>query len=201
MVYCTCLENRSTARYREFESHLLRTEYRIVTKILFIQGIHNFALTERFIKDVSSGTGLEVITFKKDYGLWDIKKHNELLVDIETYIKEHDERFIILAHSFGGILAYCLSDEAYARVDKIVTFAAPHQVPFSWFKRLLAQLPHRTHVPVPEQISCGFLFDPTVPYFFTKLETALQHKNFVGTHTFVPNRKAFFKKLILGGVQ
>ena len=27
MVYRTCLENRSTARYREFESHLLRMKY------------------------------------------------------------------------------------------------------------------------------------------------------------------------------
>ena len=167
-------------------------------KILFIQGIHNFALTERFIDDVSQGTGLEVLTFQTDYGLLETDKQRELIATIETHLAESEDRFIILAHSFGGILAYCLSDAAYKNVDKIITFATPHQVPFGWFKKILNKLPYRPQVPVEIQKSCGFFFDTTVPFLFTKQSHAANHRNFVGTHTSVANRKTFFANLVLG---
>ncbi|MBP9817096.1 MAG: hypothetical protein KBD05_03670 [Candidatus Pacebacteria bacterium] len=166
-------------------------------KLLFIQGIHNFALTERFIDDVSQGTGLEVVTFQTDYGLVETEKQRELIATIEAHLTGSDDRFIILAHSFGGILAYCLSDAAYANVDKIITFATPHQVPFRWFTNILKKLPYRPIVPVEVQTSCGFFFDTTVPFLFTKHQHGTTHRNFVGTHTSVPDRKTFFARLVL----
>jgi len=167
-------------------------------KILFIQGIHNFSLKERFIKDVSEATEMEVVHFPLLYGLTETAKHAELIQKIDAYIEQSDDRFIILAHSFGGILAHCLSDHTYEKVDKILTFASPHSVPFGWFTELVQRLPYRAQVPVSIQKSCGFFFDLNVPFFVTRNPHAHAHKNFLGTHTFVPDRKGFFRTLVLG---
>lgn len=168
-----------------------------MAKILFIQGIHNYSLKERFVQDVSEATGMEVVYFPADYGIADTKRQLELIEKANGYIRESEERFILLAHSFGGILAYCLEDAVYEKVDRIITFASPHQVPFAWFKALIGKLPYKSEVPVQEQESCGFYFDLTVPFIFTRYRDTCRHKNFIGMHTHVPDRKKFFRSLIL----
>ena len=171
-----------------------------MTKILFIQGIHNFSLREQFVKDVKEATGLEVVYFPYLYGLMDTDKQLELIGKVNAHIAGDDSRYIILAHSFGGILAYCLEEKTYEKVEQIITFGAPHQVQFAWFKDTLSKLPYRTEVDVPLQKSCGFYFDFTVPFFFTRHPHAKSHTNHIGSHTSVPNRKKFFRKLILGHI-
>jgi pimeloyl-ACP methyl ester carboxylesterase len=165
-------------------------------KILFIQGIHNFSLRERFVKDVSEATGYEVIYHSFDYGLFEKQKHLEFIKEINQIVRETDDRFIILAHSFGGILAHSLDAHTYTKVDRMITFATPHALPHFLLKRLTAHLPYIPHIPVPLE-SCGFYADFTVPFFLTKSRYAKSHRNYLGTHTQVMNRKAFFRNLIL----
>lgn len=165
-----------------------------MTRILFLQGIHNFSLREGFLKEVSEATGLPVDHFPMHYGLNDMKKHRELIGKANALIEGSDDRFIVLGHSFGGELAYCLSDAAYQKIDRIVTFASPHKLSFARRRGL----PFRENVPVASRDSYGFYFDPVVPFFLTKHPTARAHKNVVGTHTRVPDRAAFFRKLVLG---
>lgn len=167
-------------------------------RILFIQGIHNYSLKEQFVKDVSEATGYEVIYHPVDYGLFSKNKQLSLLEDLNRIIEETDDRFIILAHSFGGILAHSLDTKSYAKVDKIISFASPHSLPLTLLKNLTEHLPYNRQIPVAIQESCGFYADTTVPFFFTRNKHGKSHKNYLGTHTQVFNRKAFFKKLVLG---
>lgn len=165
-------------------------------KIVFIQGIHNYSLGKRFLADVSEATGLEITHFPMDYGLFDHKKHLDLLKQVENAVVRTNGKIIILAHSFGGILAHSLSDETYTKVEKVITLATPHGLPTTAFKRLTGHLSYRSKLPVPLQESCGFYMDLTVPYFFTKNKNSARHLNHIGTHTRVPNRKTFFKNLV-----
>lgn len=167
-------------------------------RILFIQGIHNYSLKEKFVKDVSEATGYEVIYHPLDYGLFSKRKHHELLQEANRIIQETDDRFIILAHSFGGILAHSLEIETYAKVDKVITFATPHSLPLFILKCLTSHIPYKSKIPVAIQESCGFYADTSVPFFITSNKHTKSHKNYLGTHTQVIDRKAFFKKLVLG---
>lgn len=167
-----------------------------MTKILFIQGIHNYLLGDRWVRDVEEATGMGVVRFPMLYGLMEHEKQLALIRQVNEHIVNSDDRYIVLAHSLGGLLARSLSDEAYERIDRIIMLASPHRVPFAWFSRVVGKLPYRKELPVPVE-SCGFYFDPVVPFRFTRDPEATSHQNFIGTHTQVPNRKAFFRRLIL----
>jgi len=138
---------------------------------------------------------MEVVRFPMLYGLLESEKQLELIAQINALLEGSNDRFIVVAHSLGGILARSLSDTAYTKIDKIIMLAAPHQVPFPWFLEVVEKLSYRTHVPVPVE-SCGFYLDPIVPFRYTRDPEAVLHRNYLGTHTQVFDRKRFFRQLI-----
>ena len=165
-------------------------------KIIFIQGIHNFELRNRFILAALRAAGFEVSFFPIFYTVHQTRKQLELIGKIEAHLAASDDRFILLGHSFGGILAYSLREELYAKVDRIITVAAPHQVGFGWFRSVLARLPYRSDVSVQHQESYGFLFDTTVPFIFTRYAGAGRHRNLLGTHNRLLNSRTFVNRLL-----
>ncbi len=140
--------------------------------------------------------GIEVHYFPMFYSLHHTNKQLALIHEINSFLEKEDGQFILLGHSFGGIISYSLREDLYRKIDSIITIASPHQVNFDWFKRILVKLPYKTHIKVRIQRSYGFLFDTTVPFIFTKYLNSHSHKNLIGTHNSILNRGSWVKKLL-----
>jgi len=167
-----------------------------MTKVVFIQGIHNAENHNKLFLEQFRDAGMEVIHFPLFYTLKEYDRQLELIQKINEYMEETDGRFIIIGHSFGGILSYCLREDLYQKVDKIITVASPHQVEFKWFKKILSRLPYRREVGVPDQQSYGFVFDTTVPFIFTRYTSAQKHQNLIGTHNRILNSQKLVRNWI-----
>ncbi len=124
------------------------------------------------------------------YQLWDIGKIRALG---EQIVAEHDcgEEVLLLGHSMGGIIACGIASKfKRSRVRGIVTVFSPHTaghwfgLPVPWldFSRLI--FGHTTHLSVPV-ISFGGLFDPLVPFVFSRHPQAARHANLPSDHRFM----------------
>ena len=130
------------------------------------------------------------------YTLYEEDKQKHLISRINKYLEKSSDQYILVGHSFGGIIAYSLSENAYKRINKIITIASPHRVPFKWFKRIINKIPYKQSVNVEEQLSYGFLFDTTVPFIFTKHNSSKKHKNLLGEHNLILNNFEFITKIL-----
>jgi predicted alpha/beta hydrolase family esterase len=165
-------------------------------KIIFIQGIHNFKIRNYIILKALESLGTKVYYFPMFYSVYQTDKHIQLIDEVNALLTKEDGRFILIGHSFGGIICYSLKKELYAKIDTIITIASPHLVPFAWFKKILANIPYKPDVIVPKQISYGFYCDGVVPYIFTKYPHSQQHTNLWGTHNTVLNSNSLILKLL-----
>jgi pimeloyl-ACP methyl ester carboxylesterase len=166
-------------------------------KVIFIQGIHNLQFRNKPLFKALHSLGYEVIFFPVFYAIHQTEKQLELLEKINTYLDESspNEEFLLLGHSFGGILAYSLNDTSYQKVGKIITVGSPHSVTYKWFRNTLDKVPYREEVPVALQRSYGFFLDTLVPFVFTRKPSAQVHKNFFGTHNQFLQSKRFVRKI------
>lgn len=165
-------------------------------KVIFIQGIHNFRFRNYLILKAFESIGMDVFYFPMFYTLHQTDKHLALIGEINSFLEKEDGKFILVGHSFGGVISYSLKEELYKKIDSIITIASPHQVKFVWFRKIINKLPYKTHIQVREQKSYGFLFDTTVPFIFTKYNNSHIHKNLVGTHNIILNSSSLVKKLV-----
>ena len=140
--------------------------------------------------------GYDVIYFPHYYLLEDTKEHIKLIEKINEYLEDSEHEHVLIGHSFGGIIAYSLSEKAYAKINKIITIGAPHRVPFNWFLEILAQLPYKKKVNVKDQFSFGLFFDKTVPFLFTKHKSSKSHKVIFAKHNYILGDSSFLKKVL-----
>lgn len=165
-------------------------------KVIFIQGIHNFRFRNYFIFKALESVGKEVYHFPMFYSLHQVDKHLALITQINSFLEKEDGKFILLGHSFGGIICYSLREDLYEKIDSIVTIASPHQVKFKWFRKILNKLPYKKHIKVKDQRSYGLLLDTTVPFIFTKYDNSNIHQNLIGTHNIILNSSSMVKRLL-----
>ena len=167
-----------------------------MNKVIFIQGIHNFRFRNYLIFKALESIGKEVYYFPMFYSLHQADKHLALINEINSFLEKEEGKFILLGHSFGGVISYSLREDLYEKIDSIITIASPHQVRFKWFKKIINKIPYKKHIKVREQRSYGFLFDTTVPFIFTKYNNSDPHQNLIGTHNFILNSRSLVKKII-----
>jgi hypothetical protein len=130
------------------------------------------------------------------YSTEETHKHLKLIEEVNNFIEKGSERFIILGHSFGGIISYSLRKELYNKIDKIITVASPHRANIKWLKELLRKIDYNKEINISNNRSFGFFFDKTVPFFFTKYSRSSCHKNLFGTHNSILHSKAIIKEII-----
>jgi pimeloyl-ACP methyl ester carboxylesterase len=166
-------------------------------KLLFVQGILNWATRPKNLLDELQTLGYEVIYFPLYYQTEDLHLQKQLIQNIDKYLRDlpQGEEVILLGHSFGGVIAHSLSTESCKRVEKLLTVASPHNVPLNWFKKIQANLNYQKTPAVEAQYSFGCYLDMVVPFIFTKSKNS-KHKNFLALHNTLLKDKNFIKKIL-----
>lgn len=164
-------------------------------KIIFIQGIHDIPLKNKKLLGFLADQGFEVKYFPCFYTLYDTEKQKDLISDISKYVRNQPEKVSILAHSFGGIVAYSLEDEVYKKIDNIVTVATPHSIKHIWFAKLTSKLNYKERN-VGKQVAIGMLYDFVVRFKHAGRKASLPDYIFPGFHESLLRDKKCMKKVV-----
>ncbi len=152
-------------------------------RILFVPGIKTWQwyLTgwkkdlEEYFPDI------EIVFLDKPIYIHTQKKKCDEIVKHGVEILDDGKPTVILAHSFGGILAKTMIKRAKNhKVIKLITMASPHTMKAFLVEstKKFLQTPESVEVPT---ITFGGTLDPIVPYKYTKTKNST-HENFVCEH-------------------
>lgn len=96
-------------------------------------------------------------------------------------IIQDGEPTIIIAHSFGGILAKAIiSHSPKANIKKLITMASPHRLNYLKIDEAKKVISSPFRVNVPTETFGGY-FDPIVPFPFSYIDKQ-NHSNFPVEH-------------------
>jgi len=149
-------------------------------RIIFVPGIKtwNFYI-KGWKKDLKKIFPEQEIIFLNDifYFHWE-KNKTKKIVDKGTKILQTPKKTIILAHSFGGILATKMISnlEDTSFIEKFITMATPHQMKIFGVKKAKESLKWTENINTNLYTFGGYL-DPVVPYFWTQSKNSKSHKN------------------------
>jgi hypothetical protein len=164
-------------------------------RVVFIQGIHDIPIKNKKLLEFLREEGVEVKYFPVFYTIYDIEKQKELILSISQYIRNGTESVSILAHSFGGIIAYSLDDEVYSKVDSIVTVATPHSLKYLWFKGLISKLNYKERE-VRLQVSIGMSYDLVVRFYHAGRKATAPDHVLSGFHESLLRNKKCMKRVV-----
>ena len=165
-------------------------------KVIYVQGIHDMPFKNRKLFKAITTSGFEVIYFPALYSVYSLKKQKELISLIEKFIDDlgKKERVTILAHSFGGILAYSLRTDTYKKVDTIMTVASPHNV--GLLNKTKISLGYNPNVKVKKQVTVGMMNDLIVSYKNTRYREGVNHYDIKGGHECMFNNDVCMSRVI-----
>ncbi len=165
-------------------------------RILFICGINNYEWQLKgWKKDLSSLLPENEVIFLSQWYLHPQRKKINTLVQKGISIMEDCKPTIIIAHSFGGILAKSIiAQSKNHNIQKLITMASPHQM------NMLKLKEAKTYLQTPESVNTktltfGGIFDPIVPFWKTHTKNSI-HKNFWCNHWSFLYSKKIRKKII-----
>ncbi len=147
-------------------------------RIIFIPGIktYNFYLNG-WRKDLATQFPKAEVIFLNDefYMWWQMEKLEKIISKALNILKDGTPT-IIIAHSFGGILAKTIIGRSpKANITKLTTMASPHTMSPLGIKKIKHKLNTPMTVNVPSYTFGGY-FDPIVPYRYTMLSNS-KHQN------------------------
>ena len=152
-------------------------------RLLFVPGIHTPKwYVKWWKKDIHNHFSDIDSIFLDDvvYYYW----QHEILEDIVqegTRILRDGRPTIILAHSFGGILAKSMIARSRGNISFFLTMATPHTMTYVGIHRAKKYISAPETVAVPAESMGGF-FDPVVPFFLSRLPGAHRHTNLFCEH-------------------
>ncbi len=152
-------------------------------RILFVPGIKTWQwYLTGWKKDlVKTFPEAEIIFLDKPIYLHTQKKKCEQIVEQGVEILNDGIPTIVLAHSYGGILAKTMIGRAKSnKVKKLITMASPHTMKGFGVQSTKDFLKTPEKVSV-ETITFGGFLDPVVPYKYTQTSNS-QHKNIKCEH-------------------
>lgn len=184
-------------------------------RILFVPGIHTpkwhvrwwkkdlkkkFPYSQKLRKKLENQFSNHEIIFmdKVIYYYWQHETLEELLQKGVEIINDGIPT-IIVAHSFGGILAKAMISRAKnASIVFFLTMSTPHSLNYAKISDAKKYIAAPEQVPIPAE-SMGGYFDIIVPFFLSKLKDGKKHTNYFCEHMsflwFPPLRKKVIEKL------
>lgn len=152
-----------------------------MANIIFIQGIlHPDINSKKLISELTKA-GHQVTFFPSFYFIIDTNKHFDLIAKVNEFLKTHDGEYVVVGHSFGGVLAHCLSPEVYTKISKIITVASPHIGKNPLVRAAVSKLPYQHNLWV-RRITIGYYFDTIVPFWDTRHPQTSKHITRMGMH-------------------
>jgi pimeloyl-ACP methyl ester carboxylesterase len=135
-------------------------------RILFLPGIDTQKWKLAFWrKDLSKAFPKAEIVFLDDI-FYFYFQHDRIQKIVEQGIRIVQDKIptIILAHSFGGIIAKAIiASSPEANIQKLVTMASPHRLNYLGIKEAKKAIHSPLSVPVPTETYGGY-FDVLVPF-------------------------------------
>lgn len=170
-----------------------------MANIIFIQGIlHPESNSKQFIAELTK-QGHQVTFFPLFYFITETKKHHSLIEKVNHFLDTSDQEFIIVGHSFGGILAHCLRLDLYHKISKIITIASPHAGKNPVVLHAISKLPYHQDLGT-QRITLGYFLDVVVPFWDTRHPQTDKHILRIGGHTsalFLKHETNFLVELII----
>lgn len=152
-----------------------------MANIIFIQGILHPEINSRNLISQLAKRGHHVIFFPSFYFIIDTKKQLALVDKVNEYLDTHEGEFVIIGHSFGGILAHSLKPELYKKISQIITLASPHTGKNPVVLSAISKLPLVTNLWV-RRTTVGYYMDTVVPFWDTPHPQTSKHINRIGIH-------------------
>lgn len=96
---------------------------------------------------------------------------------------ENEKSTIIIAHSFGGIIARIIYEKTQNKssIKKIITLATPHNMFYGNIKTIFKRYNLNSIIDSKKYVTYGGYFDPLVPFVFTKVKGS-KHQNLFTHH-------------------
>ncbi len=141
-------------------------------RIIFVPGIKTYDFyLNGWRKDLAKNfSGIEAVFLNDIFYMWWQINKLEQIIDNGLALLNDGKPTLLLAHSFGGILAKTMIDRATtANITGLVTMCSPHHMNYLGVQRTKNKLKTPLTVPVPTYTFGGYL-DPVVPYKYTSFK-------------------------------
>lgn len=167
-------------------------------KVLFIQGINFNQKRSDFIEKYFTDMGYEVVILECSYSYKEVDKIKLFIKKINQVVKGfkgHDT--ILVAHSFGGIIASSLDLISLEKFKKIIFVTAANRHNRFGIEKVKKEINYRDIAKLPDFTdkiySIGVYFDHLIFFLFSKLTH--NHKNFLHYHNSIYRTKKIWDKI------